>query len=183
MPQHRLRLITAGWQSVCNVCESNCSQSELDCNCLETGCSDPEVDTVACPSSGWPVGCCSYLQPLDGQWLIFPIHKEVVILSLSRYPLQTTASPIWKRMKKIKTHNYFSSVAQNKTNTTGLSKLKTIRQQCEYFQNIQQRVAPHVWICRCPPWRNPKGNRCRFSLLLGEHVNNDYLFVKKQFLI
>lgn len=134
MPQHRLRLITAGWQSVCNVCESNCSQSELDCNCLETGCSDPEVDTVACPSSGWPVGCCSYLQPLDGQWLILSIHKEVVILSLSRYPLQTTASPIWKRMKKIKTHNYFSSVAQNKTNTTGLSKLKTIRQQCEYFQ-------------------------------------------------
>lgn len=112
-----LRLITAGWQFVCNVCEINCSQSELDCNCLETGCSDPEVDTVACPSSGWPVGCCSYLQSLGGQSLIFPIHKEVVILSLSRYPLQTRVSKIWKRMKKKKKPhtNCYSSVAQNKT--------------------------------------------------------------------
>lgn len=117
MPQHRLRLITAGWQSVCNVCKSNCSQSELDCNSLETGCSDPEVDIVAYPSSGWPVGCCSYLQSLDGQWQIFPIHKEVVILSLSRYPLQTTVSQIWKRMKKTKTHKllFISSSKQNST--------------------------------------------------------------------
>lgn len=157
MPQHRLRLITGGWQSVCNVCESNCSQSELVCNCLETGCSDPEVDTVACPSSGWPVGCYSYLQPLDGQWLIFPIHKEVVILSLSRYPLQTTASPIWKRMKKIKTHNYFSSVAQNKTNTTGLSKLKTIRQQCEYFQIFNNELLHMFEFADALPDVTPKG--------------------------